>query len=75
MKVFEKFNDMVKYCKEETGCNIYPGVGICHRFDLKTCILRSVDDTSYYPDNLEEEEHCMEKVETSHSSRLFTFTA
>jgi hypothetical protein len=35
-----------------TGCKPYSGAGINPRIDKKTTILKSVDDTYYYDDNL-----------------------
>ena len=37
---------------KETGCKPYSGAGINPRIKQKTCILRSVDCTYYYDDNL-----------------------
>ena len=41
---------------KETGCKTYSGAGINPRPALKTTILKSVDDTYYYADNLENPE-------------------
>ena len=54
MRTFESYGDMVEYSKELTGYTPYSGVGICVR-GLSTCILRSVDDTPYYADDLNDE--------------------
>ena len=40
----------------QTGCNVFAGVGICHRPRLQTAVLRSDDNndnTCYYADNLD----------------------
>jgi hypothetical protein len=49
---FTKFNDFKNHCKNVTGCVPYSGVGIFHNFSHKSSILRSVDNTYYYDDNL-----------------------
>lgn len=40
------------YIKQQTGCKPYSGAGICPRAYNNTTILRSVDDTYYYDDDL-----------------------
>ena len=45
---------MDKYITEQTRCNVWSGVGICIRKNEKTAILRSVDDTYYYANNLDD---------------------
>ena len=37
---------------QQTGCKPYSGAGICPRIQQQTTILRSVDNTYYYDDNL-----------------------
>ena len=48
------WKELNNVCINETGCNPYSGVGIGYRKKERVCILRSVDDTSYYDDNLED---------------------
>jgi len=36
----------------QTGCKPYSGAGICPRIKKKTTILRSVDGTDYYDDDM-----------------------
>jgi len=50
---FTKWNDMVKYIKGLTGCTPFSGSGICIRKKNNTAILRSVDNTPFYKDNLD----------------------
>ena len=53
---FNKFygkNSLSEYCLSKTGCKPYSGEGIGFRKDKDTCILRSVDNTYYYCDNLD----------------------
>ena len=45
-------NGLVEHCISKTGCKPYSGEGISYRKEQNTCILRSVDDTYYYSDNL-----------------------
>ena len=40
------------YIIEQTGCKPYSGAGINPRIDKKTTILKSVDDTYYYADDM-----------------------
>ena len=41
-----------QYIKDTTGCKPYSGAGINPRVEQKTTLLRSVDDTYYYDDDL-----------------------
>ena len=41
-----------KYIIEQTGCKPYSGAGINPRVDKKTTLLKSVDDTYYYDDDM-----------------------
>ena len=41
----------------ETGCKPYSGAGINPRLDKKTAILKSVDDTPYYDDDMRDIEN------------------
>ena len=41
-----------QYINNITNCKVFSGVGICHRADKNITILRSVDNTYYYDDNL-----------------------
>jgi len=50
---WEGAGGMKDHIINETGCKPFPGVGICHRPRLHTAILRSVDNTPYYDDNLD----------------------
>ena len=52
LPTFTRWDDMHKYIIKETNCNAFSGRGICYRKDENTCILRSVDNTIYYDDNL-----------------------
>jgi hypothetical protein len=52
--VFRKWNEIEKYIIDHTGCKPYSGAGINYRAAKKTTILRSVDNTYYYDDNLED---------------------
>lgn len=52
--VFRKWNEIERYIINQTGCKPYSGAGINYRAANKTTILRSVDDTYYYDDNLED---------------------
>lgn len=54
---FTKFygeDGIVNHCISKTGCKPYSGEGISYRKEEDTCILRSVDDTYYYCDNLDD---------------------
>ena len=54
--VFTKWNGddgMDQYIKTQTGCKPFSGAGINYRAIQNTTILRSVDGTEYYDDNLE----------------------
>ena len=44
-----------QFIKNETGCKPYSGAGINFRLDKKTTILKSVDGTYYYCDDLSDE--------------------
>ena len=46
------WKDLSDKCFDETGCRPYSGVGIGYRKKEKICICRSVDDTNYYDDDL-----------------------
>lgn len=46
-------NGLSDYCFSKTGCKPYSGEGIGYRKQNNTCILRSVDNTYYYCDNLD----------------------
>ena len=47
-----KWPDIEEFIKEHTGCKPYSGAGINPRVKQLTTILRSVDDTYYYDDDL-----------------------
>ena len=58
MRIFDKWsgdNGIEKFIIEQTGCKPYSGAGICYRKKNKVTILRSVEDTYYYDDNLSDE--------------------
>jgi hypothetical protein len=40
------------YITEQTGCKPFSGAGINPRIDKQTTLLRSVDDTAYYDDDM-----------------------
>ena len=55
MKHFSKWNGpegMEQYIINQTGCKPYSGAGINPRVKKKTTLLKSVDDTYYYDDDL-----------------------
>jgi hypothetical protein len=55
VKSFSKWNGedgILKYIESRTGCNPFSGSGINIRRDNKTAILKSVDNTYFYDDNL-----------------------
>jgi len=50
---FTKWDDMVNHIFVETGgCKPFASEGINYRKKHKACILRSVDDTTFYDDDL-----------------------
>lgn len=51
-KTWSGINGIEQYINNITNCKAFSGVGICHRADKKITILRSVDNTYYYDDNL-----------------------
>lgn len=59
MTTFKKWEDMNKFIIKETGCKPFSGAGINIRINEKTAILRSVDHTYYYDDDLND----IDKVE------------
>lgn len=50
-------NGLSSVIERETSCRVFTGAGINWRRNLNTTILRSVDNTSYYADNLTDENH------------------
>lgn len=50
--VWEGPEGIKEYIEAVSGCKPYSGAGICPRIHKKTTILRSVDDTPYYKDDL-----------------------
>jgi hypothetical protein len=53
--VFSKWSGpdgIEQFIKNQTGCKPYSGAGINPRIELKTTLLKSVDDTYYYQDDL-----------------------
>ena len=49
---FDNWDSINNFIKKETGCKPYNGAGINFRMDEKTAILKSVDGTSFYDDDL-----------------------
>jgi len=49
---FSKWLEMEQFIIEKTGCKPFSGAGINPRISKKTTILRSVDGTSYYDDDM-----------------------
>ena len=45
-------NGLEKFIIDQTGCKPFTGAGINYRKTKKTTILKSVDNTYYYADNL-----------------------
>ena len=55
MKHFSKWNGpegIEQYIINQTGCKPFSGAGINPRIKNKTTLLKSVDDTDYYEDDL-----------------------
>lgn len=55
MTVFKKWkgvDGLEEYIIHQTGCKPFSGAGINYRAEMKTTLLRSVDDTYYYDDDL-----------------------
>lgn len=50
--VFQKWKALEEHIIKTTGCKPFSGAGINPRVNKKTTILRSVDDTDYYDDDL-----------------------
>merc|ERR1711991_1008630 len=48
-------NGILNYINERTDCKPFSGAGINIRYNNKTAILRSVDNTYYYDDDLTSE--------------------
>jgi hypothetical protein len=57
MQVFTDYSSFQKFVLEETECKLFSSQGINYRSEKRTCILRSVDDTPFYADNLEDTEN------------------
>lgn len=54
-RLFSKWsgpNGLEQFIIQQTGCRPYSGAGICPRIKQQTTILRSVDNTYYYDDDL-----------------------
>ena len=45
-------NGFEQFCINYTGCKPFSGAGICPRVNQKTTILKSVDGTEYYDDDM-----------------------
>ena len=52
LPTYTKYADLKKLMKDETNCKPFTGEGISYRKESNTCILRSVDDTKFYDDDL-----------------------
>ena len=52
MRIYDSYTELEKKIMDDTGCKIYSGTGINNRLERESSILRSVDDTSYYKDDL-----------------------
>ena len=53
--LFQKWegpNGIKSFIIEHTGCKPFAGAGINPRISIKTTLLRSVDDTKYYDDDM-----------------------
>jgi len=58
--VFSKWSGpdgIEQYIKNQTGCKPYSGAGINPRIEQKTTLLKSVDDTYYYQDDMSDIHH------------------
>lgn len=54
-RLFSKWSGpdgLEQFIIQQTGCRPYSGAGICPRIKQQTTILRSVDNTYYYDDDL-----------------------
>jgi len=49
---FSSFKALNDHCFNVTGSKVFPGCGISYKKPSKTTILRSVDETPYYDDDL-----------------------
>lgn len=49
---FNSWPDLKQHCIQMTGCKPFSGAGINYRSENNTCLLRSVDGTDYYNDDL-----------------------
>ena len=49
---FSKWSEMEQFIINQTGCKPYSGAGINPRIKKKTTLLRSVDNTYYYDDDM-----------------------
>jgi len=52
MIIFNKWTELEKFIIQETNCKPFSGAGICPRPNQKTTILKSIDNTYYYDDDL-----------------------
>lgn len=60
MRIFSHWNGdngLKMFIREQTGCNPFTGKGICYRKNNNTTILRSVENTFYYDDDLSDENY------------------
>jgi hypothetical protein len=51
---FPSWRAIENFIVAETGCKPFSGAGINYRKAEKVCILRSVDGTAFYDDNMED---------------------
>ena len=52
LRKFESWTALRDYCIEQTECRPFSGAGINYRSEKQTSLLRSVDGTGYYDDDL-----------------------
>lgn len=57
MQVFTDYATFEQFVLAETECKLFSGRGINYRSDKRTCILKSVDGTPFYDDNLSDPNH------------------
>jgi hypothetical protein len=56
MQTFHSWAEIAEHCHLQTHYHAFSGAGICPR-GASTCILKSVDHTPYYDDNLDNPEN------------------
>ena len=50
--IFSDWKKFKKFIEEKTGCKPFSGAGLNPRVDKNTTLLKSVDDTYYYDDDM-----------------------